>query len=97
LALGVIGFYLMIVLILSSYLRKHISRSVWRGLHSLNGGLYLIVFIHALYMGTDLKDGIIRSVFIYANIFLALLFIINLIIRLRLALRSKIENNENLR
>lgn len=82
LALGVISFYIMLILVASSYARHLISHSVWRGLHFLNISLYVIVIIHALYLGTDLKEGVIRSVFIFANLFLAVLFVINIVYRL---------------
>jgi methionine sulfoxide reductase heme-binding subunit len=83
LALGIISFYVMLILVLTSYLRKFIPRYLWRAVHSLNIGLYVVVVIHALYLGTDLKtEGLARNIFIYANIFLAALFIINILVRL---------------
>ena len=94
LALGIIGFYVMIILVLTSYLRKYISQTIWRGLHFLNIGLFVIVFIHALFLGTDLKSGILREIFIYANTVLAVLFIINIFSRL---FNSNSNNDENIR
>jgi methionine sulfoxide reductase heme-binding subunit len=91
LALGIIGFYIMLLLVASSYLRKGISSSLWRAVHFLNIGLYVTIIVHALYLGTDLKtEGLARSIFIYANGFLIFLFIINIIIRL---VKSRSVNN----
>jgi methionine sulfoxide reductase heme-binding subunit len=82
LALGIISFYVMIILVSTSYFRKYIPHYLWRVVHSLNIGLYAIVIIHALYLGTDLKaEGMARNIFIYANAFLAVLFVINILVR----------------
>jgi len=107
LALGILSFYLMLVLVVTSYLKKVISHTLWRGLHFLNIGLFAIVFIHALYMGTDLKSGPMRYIFIAANVFLVFLFIINIFVRIWKALSNKeavptadginYQTNENLR
>jgi predicted ferric reductase len=103
LALGILSFYLMLILVITSYARRFISQTLWRGLHFLNLGLWAIVFIHALYMGTDLKSGIIRDVFIYANVFLVFLLLVNIFLRIWKALANKEAyeinplQNENLR
>ena len=107
LALGILSFYLMIILVATSYARRFIGQKLWRSLHFLNIGLFIIVFIHALYMGTDLKGGILREIFIYANAFLVLLLLINIFIRIFKALGGKesapisceinLPRNENLR
>ena len=82
LALGIISFYLMIILVLTSYLRRFINNKIWRALHFLNIGLFVIVFIHALFMGTDLKNGMLRWIFIGMNALLAFIFIFNLLSRI---------------
>src|SRR4030042_1549079 len=80
--LGTIGFYLMVILVTTSYIRKYISASLWRAIHFLNIGLYMVVIIHALYLGTDLKSGLLRGIFIWANGFLILLLFFNLFYRI---------------
>lgn len=82
LALGVISFYLIIILVFSSYLRRFISNWFWRFIHSFNIILYIFVVIHALYLGTDLKIPLWRNIFLALNGFLALLFVANLTTRL---------------
>ena len=81
-ALGIISFYLMIVLVVSSYLRRFIPNGLWRFLHSLNVALYVFAAIHALQLGTDLKIPIVRNIFLGMNAFLAVLMIINLFFRI---------------
>jgi hypothetical protein len=91
LAMGILAFYIMLLLVASSYLRRFISYWLWRAIHFLNIGLYVIVFLHALYLGTDLKSGTNREVFILANFFLFILFVFNLIFRLIKSLYLKIK------
>jgi methionine sulfoxide reductase heme-binding subunit len=81
-ALGIFGLYLMIILVATSYARKYISAGLWRGIHFLNMGLYIAVIIHALYLGTDLKSGLLREIFIWANGILLALLIFNMIWRI---------------
>jgi methionine sulfoxide reductase heme-binding subunit len=91
LALGIIGFYIMLLLVSTSYLRGGLSTSLWRAIHFLNVGLYVVAIVHSLYLGTDLKNpGLARFIFLYANGFLMLLFILNIIIRL---IRARNINN----
>lgn len=80
--LGTIGFYLMLILVVTSYARKYISQKFWRAVHFLNIGLYIMVIIHALYLGTDLKSGTLREIFIWANGLLILLLVFNMINRI---------------
>lgn len=98
--LGIIGMYIMILLILTSYFRKRISNRMWRITHYLNIILYIIVIGHSLELGTDLQEGLARSIFVYANQFLALIIIINVFTRIFNYIKNKIlrsKNNENLR
>jgi methionine sulfoxide reductase heme-binding subunit len=82
LSLGIISFYLIIILVVSSYLRRFIPDKLWRFLHSLNVALYIFTLIHALFLGTDLKVPLIRNVFLAMNGFLILLLVINLFFRI---------------
>jgi len=81
-ALGTISLYLMIILIATSYARKYISQKVWRAIHFLNIALYVFAIIHSLYLGTDLKTGALREIFVWANGILILLLAYNMIFRI---------------
>jgi predicted ferric reductase len=81
-ALGTISLYLMIILVATSYARKYISQKLWRTIHFLNIALYIFSIIHALNLGTDLKSGLLREIFIWANGFLILLLLSNMIHRI---------------
>ena len=107
LALGIFSFYIMLILVLTSYLKKYISQPVWRGLHFLNIGLFVAVFIHALYLGTDLKNETFRAIFIIANFLILILVGINLLLRVTKSFfrhseaainpENNLDQNENLR
>lgn len=88
-ALGTMGFYLMIILIITSYLRKKINYKIWRSLHFLNMALYLMVLFHALYLGSDLQSGILRNIFIYMNLPLGALILINIYSKISKKFESK--------
>jgi len=97
-ALGTIAMYLMAALIASSYLKNRIPYYLWRSIHSLNVFLYAFALIHAIHLGTDLKSGMTREVFIYGNVFLVALLFASILFRLINRYRaSKIENYENIR
>ena len=79
LALGILGLYLMIILIITSYFKKFISFRIWRAVHFLNIALFVLVVIHALWIGSDLKSGLLlRNIFIGANGLLGLVIVVNL-------------------
>lgn len=81
-ALGIIGFYLMVILVITSYGRRFMNQKLWRLIHSINITLYIIVIIHSFYLGTDLKIPLIRNIFIWLNAFLIFLFLVNIISRI---------------
>ena len=89
-ALGTISLYLMIILVATSYARKYISQKFWRTVHFLNIALYIFSIIHAFYLGTDLRSGILREIFTWANGILILLLAYNMIYRIW----SKIKKRE---
>ena len=80
--LGIFGFYLMIILTLTSYFRRYISFGVWRFVHYFNIILYAIVVAHALFLGTDMQNEIVRNIFLAVNGVLAVLIVINIIVKI---------------
>ena len=52
-AWGVVGFYLLLAVELSSLARKHLPARIWRRLHFLAFPLYLTATVHLLTAGTD--------------------------------------------
>lgn len=89
LALGIFSFYLMIILVATSYGKKYISHKLWRAVHFLNILLYAFVLIHAVKLGTDLKNPIAYSIFLWSNVFLIFLMLINMQLRIADTIRIR--------
>ncbi len=90
--LGVLAFYLMLVLIVTSYLKKFILHKLWRVIHYFNMALYVFVFVHAMGLGTDLKNPTILAIFLVMNGLLALLIIANIAVRIITAWKRRTTN-----
>lgn len=88
--LGIISLYMVIILILTSYLKNKIPYKLWRSIHFLNILIYWFVFAHALNVGTDLAGGFSRNVFISANVFLGFMFLLNFGYKIALVVKRKI-------
>jgi len=63
-ALGVLTFYGVAVVIISSLLWVEKKPYTWKWMHLLSYILAVFIFIHALYLGTDLAHGFFRLLWI---------------------------------
>lgn len=61
--LGTIGFDLLIVVTVTSYLRRVLGPGLWRWLHRLSYPMFAIFFLHAQFAGTDLNRPVISAAF----------------------------------
>ena len=52
-ALGVIGFWFLAAIQVTSLMMKKLSRSTWRRIHMMSYPLYLTIIVHALTAGSD--------------------------------------------
>jgi methionine sulfoxide reductase heme-binding subunit len=57
LGLGAIAFDLMAALIVTSLVRRHLSRKLWRGVHWLAYVSWPVAFVHSIGSSTDLQRG----------------------------------------
>ncbi|MDO8265965.1 MAG: ferric reductase-like transmembrane domain-containing protein [Candidatus Saccharibacteria bacterium] len=64
LALGIVAFYLSLLIVVTSLLIINKKPKSWKLLHLLSYVLMLFVFFHALLIGTDLAEGWIKGVWI---------------------------------
>ena len=69
---GILSFYLLLAIILSSFLLISKKPHTWKSFHLLAYLVLVLVFFHALMIGTDLASGIFRVVWIVAGIGLLL-------------------------
>ena len=63
-ALGALAFYLVAIVIITSLLWVEKKPYLWKLIHLLSYVILLFVFVHALYLGTDLAHGIFRLLWI---------------------------------
>lgn len=54
--LGVAALYAMAALLLSSWLRRHLSYRFWRGLHYVSFAAFILVTAHGLLAGSDARE-----------------------------------------
>lgn len=54
---GAAALYLLVIVLLSSLLRKHLPRTVWRNLHYLVFPAAVLLFLHSILTDPNLKDG----------------------------------------
>jgi predicted ferric reductase len=59
-ALGVLAFYGVAIIVISSLLWVEKKPYTWKWLHLLSYMVLVFVFVHALYLGTDLSHGYFR-------------------------------------
>ena len=88
-AMGIISFYIMVILVVTSYGRKFISQKLWRGVHFFNVILYVGVLFHAAKLGTDMKNPLVFGIFMWANAFLIFVMLWNIELRIGDAIRRR--------
>ncbi|GIV83109.1 MAG: hypothetical protein KatS3mg052_0116 [Candidatus Roseilinea sp.] len=61
--LGQVGFYLMVVVTFTFYVRRLITQRVWRLLHYLSFVVFAMILWHGLSSGTDSSEGWAQAVY----------------------------------
>ncbi|HUW65810.1 MAG TPA: ferric reductase [Spirochaetia bacterium] len=75
-AFGIVAFYIMSLLVLSSWVMKRIGRKFWRAIHFLSFPGYLFALYHGVSLGTDsLYPGIKLLYVLTGGIVFALVFL----------------------
>lgn len=65
-SLGVLGLYALVVVLVSSWLRRLLSHQVWRGLHYVTFAVFVLVSLHGLLSGSDSGLTWLRSIYFAA-------------------------------
>lgn len=78
LVLGIMAFYAMVIITITSYLKKHLNHTVWRILHFLNPLAFIFVVVHGYFNGTDMKNFWIGMAFLISSYFLVIVYLSNL-------------------
>jgi predicted ferric reductase len=56
-AWGVVAMYVLVAVELTSLLRARLPHRLWKGVHGLSFGLFVVATVHVLLAGTDTDDG----------------------------------------
>lgn len=73
LALGILSLYGVVAIVLTSLVWIEKKPYVWKLTHLISYLVMFFVYIHALYLGTDLASGILRWIWIILGIFVGLM------------------------
>jgi len=79
LGLGIIAFYIMMIMLLISYNKCRLNFWFWRLIHFLNPVAFILVVLHGYIIGTDTKNTVIGNSLLLASAILCLLYFSNLI------------------
>ena len=79
LALGIISFYLMAIMTITSYLKKRLNHKFWRVLHFLNPIAFVFVIIHGYMNGTDMKNFYVGAAFLFSSFLLVFIYLFSLV------------------
>lgn len=71
LALGIVAFYLTAIVTITSLVWVEKKPYLWKIVHLLSYIIILFVFVHALYIGTDLARGIFRLLWLVFGVSIA--------------------------
>lgn len=86
-AFGIIAMYIIMIVVASSLGWIDTKTRRWRNLHYLNYVVILLVFLHALYAGSDLRYGIFREAWT-AMFFVLLLAVFVRLWRVKVVMRK---------
>ena len=82
-SLGVLGFYALLVVLASSWLRRYISHRLWRGFHYVSFAVFALVTLHGLLAGSDAGLGWMRAIFFAAAASMLFLTVMRLVLQPR--------------
>lgn len=80
-ALGIISFYLVIILIFTSEFRAKMSAKVWRRIHYTSFIAYILFLLHGFMSGTDSEEWWMLALYGFSFSVVALLVLIRIVFR----------------
>ncbi len=66
-AFGIVGLYAMMLLLLSSWLRRRLPYSWWRGIHYVSFIAFAMVTLHGWFAGSDSGEPWMRAIYAFAT------------------------------
>lgn len=89
LALGIMAFYAMVIMTVTSYLKKYLNFWVWRVLHFLHPFTFIFVVLHGYVIGTDMKIPWVSFTYRLSAAFLVLIYFSSLVFVIAGRLKKK--------
>lgn len=80
-ALGIIAFYLIVILILTSEFRSKMSAKLWRTIHYSSFVAYPLFLIHGILTGTDSREWWMQAMYILSGISVFALIVTRIVFR----------------
>jgi len=77
--LGVLALYTMVIILLSTWFRRHLSYRVWRVLHYLSFATFVLVTLHGLLAGSDAGEAWMRALYAGASAAIGFLVLMRLL------------------
>jgi sulfoxide reductase heme-binding subunit YedZ len=74
-ALGIISFYILIIIVLSNYVRRFIGQKIWQAIHMLSFVLFYVILYHGLRTGTDSSALWMQQIYLITGTAAAFLFL----------------------
>ena len=73
--LGIIGFYVLLAVSFSCYIRKFIGQAAWKGLHFTSFIIFFVVLVHSIKSGTDITAPWTQWLYFSTGTIIAFLFL----------------------
>jgi predicted ferric reductase len=77
-ALGVVGFWLLLAVEITSLLMKRLPRKLWRAVHFSSFALFVVAGVHGATAGTDAMNSLYRSVTLTLVLFAVFLTLVRI-------------------
>jgi hypothetical protein len=77
-ALGVVAFYMMLLITVSFYVKRWIGQSAWRAIHMTSFGTFIGAGLHGVFSGTDTSHPVVLAMYFGSLSVVALLLAIRI-------------------
>lgn len=78
-AFGVMGFYAVVVVTFSFYVKQFIGQAAWRAIHFLSFGTFVAVTLHGVLAGTDRGHPAVVAMYASSGAIVGLLLVIRIV------------------
>jgi sulfoxide reductase heme-binding subunit YedZ len=75
-AFGIVAMYMMVVVTVSSWARKRLSKNLWRGLHLLAAPAFMLALLHGVWSGSDTRRPWVVAMYAASGLLVLLLVLV---------------------